>query len=689
MVRSLRSGGFGRIEILAVSAVFLTLARPASSQAGVWSAHGPEGGNVYCVVADPSHPATIYAGTGQGVYKSTDGGATWKASGAGMPTAHVQTIIIDPTAANTLYAGTLTPVGAPSLGIFKSTDGAATWSPINNGLIDPISSFSPVDVAALAFDPKNSKTLLAGTISSEIYKSTDGGATWQAKTNGGFDLDLQVSSFQFNPAAPATVYAASNNGLLQSTNGGEDWAFYGDSGTPFFAIAIDTTNPSVIYGGDNTGFGILKSTDGGNHWVQMNNGLSMSQGSWPFINTLAVDPTNHSIVYAGAFGGGVFVSNNGAASWSSASTGMRTGYVEGFAFEASPSRIVAGTLGGGVYQSQDGAQTWTTLNDGLELSLIYQLALDPAAPGTVYAGAFDGVHKSVDGGQTWQLEANGLPADPASAIVIVPGSQEKWLAGTLGGGLFKSTDGGATWTASAQGLNDSFIGALFVDPNNSSIIYAGTAHPDNSSERVYKSTDGGNTWLQTTLDANVYPIDFLAVNPGNSSQVIAGSNNVAAYFQSLDSGKTWATVNPTSNCGGVNGFLFSPSGSTLYLAGSTGVCRTSDKGTTWNPAAVGTSSVTSIALDPLQSNTLYAGTALNATAYTGTVYRSTDGGQTWSPLGSGFPPSTSSSLVMDASGTLRAGTRGAGVALFAILENRQAIQPPKAEGRKTRDLPPR
>src|SRR5262249_38890756 len=159
----------------------------------------------------------------------------------------------------------------------------------------------------------------------------------------------------------------------------------------------------------------------------------------------------------------------------------------------------------------------------------------------------------------------------------------------------------------AQGLNDSFIGALFIDPNNSSTIYAGTAHPDNSSERVYKSIDGGTTWSQTTLDASVYPIDFLAVNPGNSSHVIAGSNNVAAYFQSVDAGKTWATVHPNGNCGGVNGFLFSDSGSTLYLAGSTGVCRTSDNGTTWTPAAVGTYSVTSLALDPLQPNTLYAG----------------------------------------------------------------------------------
>ena len=65
MVRSLRSRGVHGIEILAVLVVFLILPRSASSQAGVWSAHGPEGGNVYCVVADPSHPATIYAGSNE------------------------------------------------------------------------------------------------------------------------------------------------------------------------------------------------------------------------------------------------------------------------------------------------------------------------------------------------------------------------------------------------------------------------------------------------------------------------------------------------------------------------------------------------------------------------------------------------------------------------------------------------
>ena len=416
----------------ACSKVLMALAILASAphargQSGVWEVHGPQGGNVYCVVPDPSHPATLYAGTALGVFKSVDGGASWAASRAGMPAARVQTIVIDPAATNTLYAGTLTPSGAPSLGMFKSTDGAANWTSINNGLIDPISGFSPVDIAALVFDPSNSQTLLAGTRFSEIFKSTDGGATWQAKTNGGFDLALEVSSFQFDPSHPATVYAASTQGFLKSTDGGETWGFFGDAGIPFFVLAIDPTSPSVIYAGDDTGFGILKSTDGGNHWIQMNNSLPTNPGvagstNWPFVISLAVDPANRSTIYAGTYGNGLFQSKDGAATWAPVNNGMRDAYIDALSFAGSPTMIFAGTLGGGIYQSADGAQNWSATNNGLDLALISALALDPAHPGTVFAAAFDGVQKTGDGGASWGPVTNGLPVDPVAALVFMPGS---------------------------------------------------------------------------------------------------------------------------------------------------------------------------------------------------------------------------------------------------------------------------
>jgi hypothetical protein len=672
------------LRTLAFLALIVTA--PAAAQTATWSVEGPQGGNVYCLVADPFHSSVLYAGTSLGVYKSGDGGATWAPSGNGMPTARVQTIVLDPTVTSTLYAGTVTPNGVPSLGIFKSVDSGQTWAPSNAGLIDPTSLSAPVDVGALAIDPHNSQTLVAGTRFSEIFKSTDGGATWAAKTAGGFDLALEVSSIVFDPTNSANVWAASTQGLIHSTDSGENWFFFGDAGIPFYTLAIDPTNPSTMYAGDNTGFGILKSTNGGNNWVQTNNSLPVNSNpaggtSYPIINSLSFDPT-HSTLYATTYSNGIFASNNAASSWAPLNTGLRTIYISALAFpEGDASTLLAASLGGGFYRSTDGAKTWATSNSGLILSLVLDLVLDLSDPQTLYAATFDGVQKSADGGLSWQSNTSGLPIFPIAALTLVPGSTETVLAGTLGGGLVQSVDGGATWTASAQGLNDSYINSLARDPNHASTLYAGTAHPDATSERVYTSTDGGKTWTQTSLDAGGDTVDFIAVNPANSAQVIAGSSGVASYFQSLDTGKTWTAVTPSTSCGAVNAFLFSASGSTLYLGGTSGVCSTTDNGTTWSPSAVGSYSVASLAADPTDPHVLYAGATLDAATFTSAVYRSLDAGKTWSLLGSGFPPATVTSLSVSLSGTVRAGTRGGGVAVLGLTEDRQAVAPVPPKGK--------
>src|SRR5713101_3982477 len=99
-----------RASLLALSAAFglFAGARAVSGQEAAWTTNGPLGGSVYCLVPDPSHPATLYAGTGVGVFKSDDGGVSWRSASSGLPSFRVQTIAIDPTAPSTLYAGTLT-----------------------------------------------------------------------------------------------------------------------------------------------------------------------------------------------------------------------------------------------------------------------------------------------------------------------------------------------------------------------------------------------------------------------------------------------------------------------------------------------------------------------------------------------------------------------------------------------------
>jgi len=675
---------------LAMALALLLAVRDGAGQTGTWVSHGPVGASIYCLVQDPSQPSTLYAGTQRGVVKSLDGGATWQSSSAGIPPVRVQTIAIDPTTTSTLYAGTVTPSGVQSVGVFKSTDGGATWTDINSGLIDPIAGFSPVDVQALAIDPRHPGTILAGSSFSEIFKSTDGGLTWQPKTLGGFNVSLQTAAFQFDPTDSTKISAATTSGFLRSTDGGESWNVVGNT-VSLFALAIDPTTPATLYAGNLSGYGFLKSTDGGSHFVSANKGLPLVSGNNPQVIAIAVDPSHPATVYAGTYGNGLFVSTDGAANWTRADSGIRSAYDAAILLApGQSSTLTAGTLGSGVYRSSDGAKTWTQMSGGLDLSLVYRLVSDPSAPDVYYAATFDGVQKSVDGAGTWQAAGAGLPTAPVAALALAAGASKTLFAGTLGGGLFKSGDGAATWSASASGLTDSYISSLTVDPTSPSTLYAGTSHPDSSSQRVFKSTDGGATWTQTSLDGKSFTLDSIAVNPGKASQILVGSKGVTGYFQSLDGGKTWSTISSSTACGGTNALVFDPSGATLYMAATGGVCRSTDGGTTWIPSSVAGFSISSVLVDPASPSTLYAGATRSDVTRTSGVFRSTDGGQTWQALGDGFPPSTVTSLAIDPSGkTVHAGTFHAGVVDLVFSKDRPPVQEPSSPNRQPRPLPPR
>lgn len=697
----IRTGAFSARATLALAVPFAlalwTCAGFAGAQTGVWSTTGPLGGNIHCLAADPSHPATLYAGTSQGVFRTDDGGANWRIAGVGMPVARVQTIAIDPTATSTLYAGTLTPSGVPSLGIFKSTDGGATWSQINEGLIDPEIGIAPLDVASLAVDPNNPSTIVAGTMYSEIFRSTDGGDSWQPQTFGGYDLSLQTLGLQFDPSNSGNVYAATSEGLIKSGDNGVSWAEFGTN-VPLFAVAIDPSSPLTIYAGNAAGNGLLKSTDAGGHWQFINTGLPLlhdSSGSYsPLVVSLSVDPANTSTVYAGTYASGLFVSANKGGSWAATSSGIRNTFVTALALTpvSGQSTVYAGTLGGGVYQSTDGAQSWSARNAGLDSSVVNTMVLDSNAADTIYAGTSDGVSRSDDGGGSWQAVDTGFPVFSVLALVLAPGSPETLFAATPGGGVLKSSDGGSTWSASTSGFSgELYFSSIAIDPTSATTVYAGTDHPyDGShSERVFKSTNGGGSWTQTSLDASGFSVDFIAVNPAKAAQVVAGSHGVVGYFQSMDSGKTWSTVASDANCGGVNKFLFDPTGATFYIAGTSGVCRSTDGGKTWQLSTVGGFlSVETLLFDPTNTSVFYAGTSLNAVEGGG-VFRSSDGGQTWAALGSGLEPIAVSALAIDPEGkTLHASTLGAGVADLLIVTDRPAVHAPSS-GRKTKVLNPR
>ncbi|HKA36872.1 MAG TPA: hypothetical protein VKH43_08635 [Thermoanaerobaculia bacterium] len=683
---------------LRIAAIGLLLAAGASGQSGTWVSRGPDGGNVYCLTPDPSRPGTLYAGTDYGVYKSVDGGATWQVSNSGLSVYRVQTIAIDPTSSNTLLAGTITPDGVPSVGIFKSTDGGATWSESSAGLFDSFTGIAPLDIDVLTYDPKKPGTVWAGSRYSEIFQSADGGASWAARTAGGYSLGLETSSFVIDPANSSTVLAATNNGLVRTTDGGSSWSFYGNAGVSFYTLAADPSNAQVLYAGNTSGSGMYKSTDAGAHWSSINKGLPTNQisgnSSLPLITSFAIDPTNTATVYATTYGNGLFKSTDGGANWALAPGSMRSNYIWSILVASGqPSAVYVGTAGAGAYRSADSGATFTAINTGLRLSVVNGLVADAASPATFYAGNFDGIYRSTDGGGSWQPYGSGLPVVPILALASRSGTPQTLFAGTRGTGVYKSSDGGATWTASSQGLADSYVSAVAVDPSATSTLYAGTSHPytGSNSQRVYKSADGGATWTQTSLDAQGFSITSISVNAAKSSQVIAVSAGATGYFQSLDAGKTWNPVNSDVNCGGVNAVFFDASGATTYIAGTSGLCRSADGGKTWTLSTVDVlASVRTLWIDPVNPSRMYAGAEPAIPEGTGGVFKSTDGGQTWQPVGTGLETAAVRSLqVNSATGNFLAGTRGSGIAQLLAQQDRQSVQRPTSSDRETHILRPR
>ena len=252
-------------------------------------------GHIQALSVDPLTSSIVYAGTlRQGVRKSINGGATWSFENDGLPldlvfTTRIEEIIaiaIDPITPSTLYVGT-------SQGAFESTNGGGNWSLV-----------LPFWVWTFAIDPATPSTLYAGTAGNFILKRTTGtGLVWNTAASGLTAANYR--SLVIDPATPSTLYAGTESGVFKSMNGGASWSFMSSSpptpegGHAFIhALAIDPATPSTLYAGT-ANLGVFKSTDGGESWNSMSQGLPEQID----IYALAIHPTNPATVYAGTESG--------------------------------------------------------------------------------------------------------------------------------------------------------------------------------------------------------------------------------------------------------------------------------------------------------------------------------------------------------------------------------------------------
>ena len=620
------------------SMVFLLLASLAFAAQWTPAGAGLTGSipAVNALVIDRSTGFTLYAVTSLtplrlgaeansifNVFKSTDGGANWKAL---ANIAGVNVLALDPISASTIYAGT-------AGGVFKSTDGGGSW--VSTGL-------SGTSISVLAIDPITPSNLYAA--GDKFYRSTDAGASWTALSFG------PVGSLALDPLTPSTLYVVTNgippDALYRSTDGGQSWSVV-TSGI-LSPLAIAPTSPPTLYAGRDTSTGspgLSKSTDGGATWTQI--GFTQFTHCVGF-SALAIDPTNPNMMYAAtginACDGmppAIFKSTDGGQSWNAVDTIIPP--AASFTFSPDASTIYASTRIG-FFKSIDGGLNWGETNTGLRVFDIEVLVGDPINPATIYAGGIDGLFKSVDGGANWThpytlSEADSLlisftnsnilyarKASPngcssievdlhkstdggSSWNVLSPYPYNGCLEGgtmamdpvdpnTLyvvhgndydGFGIFKTTDGGAHWIDSPFVLGDaSFVNALLIDRNTPTTLYAAT------DLGVLRSTDGGASFLPTGL-ANT-PVAFLAIDPFHPNVFYAATSNnpypldvyppgLVGMYKSTDSGASWSPINQgldkiVAAHATVNALLLD--GDILYLATSGfGVFKSPDGGATW------------------------------------------------------------------------------------------------------------
>jgi photosystem II stability/assembly factor-like uncharacterized protein len=360
----------------------------------------------------------------------------------------------------------------------------------------------------------------------------------------------------------------------------------------------------------------------------MNDGLpDFSSGSG--IISVAIDPTDPNIVYALPIGGKIHRSTNGGRSWTPTPLG-----------NASPIAVgPTGILWAGASQKSFDKGNTMVRSRWPDRFQAQTIAVDPRNANVVYAGhVFDGVSKTADGGASWQQHNQGLWASTIVTLVAAPDHPTHVYATLAGQGFFRSWSGGATWWRRRTPWLE--VTELAVDPVDPSKLYGVLNGYD-----LEKSPDRGKSWEhQLVADPNCFEILDLAVDPVDSENVYAVGTERSGRcpepctaYRSTDAGASWTCM---SGARGASLVEIDPSHPSILYAFPGELRKSTDQGNQWTQIGQGLpESLLSLAIDPLESTTLYAGTLEG-------IYKSVDGGLTWNRSSSGLPAGHVVSLVI-------------------------------------------
>src|SRR5215469_8445567 len=672
-----------------------------------WRNIGPfRGGRVLTVAGIPGDPSTYYFGAvAGGVWKSTDAGATWKPLFEHETTSSMGAIAIADSDHNVIYAGSGEACIRGNMsygdGVYKSVDGGRTWK--NVGLRDT------QHIGALIIDPKDPNIVFVAALGHAygpspergIFRTRDGGRTWEKVLykddhTGGIDVVfdphnaniLFASLWQVMRTPYGLDSGGPGSGLYRSIDGGTTWKHLEGSGLPDgimgrIGVSVSGADPTRVYALiEAEKGGLYRSDDAGEHWIRVNDDERYRQRAWYFTHVFA-DPKSADTVYV--LNTGLFRSTDGGKTFAllPAPHGDHHGL---WIDPTNPQRLI-NSNDGGVTISVDGGRTWTQQNNQ-PTAQFYHVIADNRFPYYLYGAQQDNTTvaiKTMDTDEWVITDKDWYDVGGGESGYIAPDTRDANIvyAGD-GGGVVTRFDKRndqvqlvSPWPLDTSGRGAGELAHRFqwtepivISPHDPDVIYT-------ASEFVWKSNDQGKSWTiiipdltrndkskqkpsggRITLDitsVEYYDTVFtLAESPVQKDVIWAGTDDGLIQV-TRDGGQHWANVTPSSKIlpewSLVSLIEASPhDAGTAYAAVDRHknddlrayIYKTNDFGRTWTKISEGIPEgayVHAVRQDPRNKNLLYAGTELG-------VYISFDDGEHWQPLQLNLPTAPVADLIV-------------------------------------------
>lgn len=688
---------------------------------GKWVVQGPGniGARVNTLAVNPNNSDEIIAGFASGgVFRTVDNGTTWEPIFDQQSDLNIGEVTYDPNTPSTIYVGTGDPniSGFPKIGsgIFKSTDGGDSWT--YKGL-EQASIISRIHVAPTDSDVIYVSTMglpFIKTTDRGVYKSTDGGETWEHKLM--INDSVGVIDMVVNPDDHDILYAAGWNRnrsdsisrivgpdarIHKSTDGGDTWTML-EGGLPItnqmgrIGLAMSGQNYDNIYASYvNTGgndsctnggsqlLGIWKSSDAGNSWSEINTlpetGLpcnALGGFAW-YFGQVRVNPNDDNDIFV--LGVDLWRTQDGGSSWDRAVPLWSTYDVHADKHDLiwDGDRMILAT-DGGVYESINDGEHWEDI-ENIATTQFYRIGYNPHKPNWYYGGAQD---NGTSGGNKdmineWPRIFGGdgftVDFDPSDSLI--------YYVTTQNGGLRVTFNGGEFFDSARSGFDNSestnWDTPYFVSKHDPKTLYAGR-------ESVYRGFNDGNTveWtkispsLTDTTDNEAFltrNISTVHQSPLIEEYLYAGTTD-GLVWSSIDGGETWDNVSDGVPYRYVSDIVASPSNPNTAFVSVTGyksndfvahIHRTDDNGQTWIPIS---GDLPQISINDILVHPEYGDNVIFVATDAG-IYFTEDAGETWDRLGDNMPIIEVYDMVYNpVNNELVAGTFARGIQTFDLSQ---------------------